>query len=193
MANLPSFVSAPKSATAPAVSTQGPAPAPSYGDFAAMATAQISDKTPPKPGLGLYACTCDKVVRKSTALIFEYTIDEVRAPTSESSPPGFKSSHYRDTKDPKYFGYTAQVALAIAGVDTSDKAIVQASQQYLPAMLAAATTGQTCFGPNGEPIGPDALLGKRFLLQVSPGKATGKVNAKTGLPYTQEDVFPIGE
>jgi hypothetical protein len=181
---LPSFAQPKASAAAP---TPGPAPAPSYGDLAGFGSAQISDRSPPKPGTGLYLCTCTKVIRKPTALIFEYTIAEVRSATDESSPVGFQSSVYRDTKDPKYFGYTAQVALAIAGVDTRDKAVVAASQQYLPAMLAAATSGQTCFGPDGTPLGSDTLIGKQFLLQVSPGG--GKTNPKTGKPYSQEDVF----
>lgn len=167
----------------------GPAPAPGYGEFAGFGTATISDKTPPKPGIGLYACTCTKVVKKPTALIFEYVIDEVRSAEAGSSPVGFRSSLYRDTKDPKYFGYTAQVALAIAGVDTQDKAQTAAAQPYLPAMLAAVTTGQTCFAPDGSPIGPDTMIGRKFLLQVSQG--SGKVNPKTKLPYNQEDVFVL--
>jgi hypothetical protein len=187
---LPSFAqpSAVAQHTAP-IAPQGPAPAPSYGDFDGFGTAKISDKSPPKPGLGLYECTCTKVIRKPTALIFEYVIDGVRSADASSSQPGFRSSVYRDTKDPKYFGYTAQVALAIAGVDTSDKEQTAAAQQYLPAVLAAATTGQTCFAPDSSPVGPDCLIGRRFLLQVSPG--SGKTSPKTGLPYNQEDVFAI--
>lgn len=190
--NLPSFVGNRVQVSAPVAAQAQPAPAPSFGEFADFATAKISGESAPKPQPGFYECECTALVRYKKFLIFEYVIESALDPNSES-PVGFRSSILRDISDPNYFGYTAKIALSIAGVDVNDQQQLAASQPYLPAMLAAALTGvPQQFG--GATIERSALVGRKFRLQVVPQEErvskNGKLNIdkNTGRPFHKEIV-----
>lgn len=192
--NLPSFVGNRVQAptTVPVAVQAQPAPAPSFGEFADFATAKISGESAPKAQPGDYECECTGLVRYKKFLIFEYVITDVLNPNSES-PVGFSSSILRDISDPNYFGYTAKIALSIAGVDVNDQQQLAASQPYLPAMLAAALTGvPQSFG--GATIERSALVGRKFRLRVVPqeerlGKSgKSNIDKNTGRPYHKEIV-----
>lgn len=169
------------------------APAAGYNPFASTASAKTFGAGLPRLNHGDYIVQIDsKTNEGGKFLITEYTVVEATSiDGNPPSPPGTKASSTQMLTNNESGSYIAIQTLAELGYPATGPEAERA-KPFLPAILMAETTKAPQPGPDGNPVAPGALVGRKVRLICQPNlDNNGQPKlARNGKYYPKENWFP---